>query len=197
LGIPPKMIDLFNTKESELIRKWHHIIEGTKAMRKAQLWTSDAEIGWFAELATQSGRHAIEVGSHAGRSAKAQLMSNSGLHLVCIDNWDDEGAFDAFFENLIDFNDRFTALRGQSHECLDDLSKIYPDSYDYAIIDAGHLYDDVKGDIYFAKKLVKPGGILCGHDYRPNLPQDGVTKAVRECLPGYKNVIDSIWAIKL
>ena len=36
---------------------------------------------------------------------------------------------------------------------------------DLVFIDASHGYDDVKQDIHVALHLIKPGGILCGHDY--------------------------------
>ena len=51
---------------------------------------------------------------------------------------------------------------------------------DLAFLDADHSYDAVRGDIWAWRQVVRPGGILCGHDL--NWP--GVKKAVDEALAG-------------
>jgi len=51
---------------------------------------------------------------------------------------------------------------------------------DAIFIDGQHTYEEVHGDIKQALSLVKPGGILAGHDYEPGYP--GVMRAVNELL---------------
>ena len=54
---------------------------------------------------------------------------------------------------------------------------------DFIYIDACHSYECVRHDIIEAEKIVKPGGIICGHDYYPAGVKEnrfGVGHAVRE-----------------
>jgi predicted O-methyltransferase YrrM len=56
-----------------------------------------------------------------------------------------------------------------------------PHSVDFVFIDAGHTYEAVKADVAAWYPIVKPGGILAGHDYsNPEFP--GVRRAVDELL---------------
>lgn len=67
------------------------------------------------------------------------------------------------------------------------------DSIDVVFIDAIHTYKDCSQDIEYWKKVVKPGGILSGHDFSLNF--FGVVLAVNEKL-GIDNVRigkDSTW----
>lgn len=50
-------------------------------------------------------------------------------------------------------------------------------------IDADHNYEPVKKQIEWAKRLMVPGGVMCGDDYSANWP--GVVKAVNETLPAH------------
>jgi len=51
-------------------------------------------------------------------------------------------------------------------------------SLDYVMLDADHDYESVKKDIAAWLPKVRPGGILCGHDYCAEIP--GVQRAVTE-----------------
>jgi hypothetical protein len=63
---------------------------------------------------------------------------------------------------------------------------------DMVFIDGDHEYEAVKRDILNARKMLKPGGILCGHDFSDAHP--GVMKAVRELVPGFSvGAGASIW----
>ena len=55
-------------------------------------------------------------------------------------------------------------------------------SIDFVYIDAGHTFADVKADIDAWLKIVKPGGILAGHDYTSKRYR-GVKKAVKLRFP--------------
>ena len=54
---------------------------------------------------------------------------------------------------------------------------VVPEPLDFVYIDANHQYDAVKFDILEARKIVKMGGIIGGHDYRA---KGGVSDAVHE-----------------
>jgi predicted O-methyltransferase YrrM len=53
--------------------------------------------------------------------------------------------------------------------------------FDCIFIDGSHDYESVKRDICMWSRLVKKGGILCGHDY--NISHFGVKDAVDELFP--------------
>lgn len=52
------------------------------------------------------------------------------------------------------------------------------ETLDFVFIDARHTYHDLWTDIYLWSKLVKPGGIIAGHDYG------------HESYPGIKQAVD-------
>jgi predicted O-methyltransferase YrrM len=191
-------IDLFNPDRAALLRKWKPLIDTTY---RIFTWTTESELAWLAELASRNSGTYLEIGSYVGKSALVQLKASPSLGVVSLDTWDDEGSFEEYQFNLRRQDDagRVRAIPGASHHGIAKLLLESQTVFDYAFIDGGHLYDDVYGDIIGALKLIKKGGVICGHDYRANLPEDGVTKAVRETLGahGPKNVIDSIWALQL
>ena len=49
-------------------------------------------------------------------------------------------------------------------------------TFDFVFIDAVHEYKDVKEDMAAWHRKVRPGGLLCGHDYS----MDGIGRAVTE-----------------
>lgn len=61
---------------------------------------------------------------------------------------------------------------------------------DLIFIDADHSYESCKADIEAYLPLLRPGGVLCGHDVG-TFP--GVTKAVNEALPDAWVLPDFIW----
>jgi predicted O-methyltransferase YrrM len=83
-----------------------------------------------------------------------------------------------------------TIIRKQS---LDAAIEFEKESVDIVFIDAIHTYKDCKDDINHWLKVVKPNGILSGHDYSTRF--FGVIMAVNELL-GVDNVrigADSTW----
>jgi predicted O-methyltransferase YrrM len=73
------------------------------------------------------------------------------------------------------------------------VNNFQPNSADIVFIDAIHTYKSCKEDIIEWLKIVKPGGILAGHDF--SLSFYGVVLAVTEIL-GIDNIRigkDSTW----
>lgn len=62
---------------------------------------------------------------------------------------------------------------------------------DIVYIDADHSYQHVFADINLALRLVKPSGIICGHDYDHTHP--GVIQAVDEKFPTRRLPAGTIW----
>jgi predicted O-methyltransferase YrrM len=191
------MVDLFSPDKDALIAKWKHVIDIIGPHNK---WDTHFELAWICEAASQQpgllshvARY-LEVGSYMGASMKAALLASPLLCGVTLDTFDDAGTAEAYMDLLHNEtrSGRLQTFQGPSEEGF----KLIKGPFDLAFIDASHLYDGVKADITAALPMMRPGAILCGHDYRPDAPEDGVTKAVRELLPGYKNVADSIWCFK-
>ena len=74
---------------------------------------------------------------------------------------DPERVYKTFCQNLKDFQDCMTILKGPSHE---QILKIPDKSLDICFIDADHRYESVYKDISLCLPKIKRGGIICGHD---------------------------------
>lgn len=168
------------------IDKYRPILDKVK---RVWSWTTEAELAYLCEYA-QGCSHILEIGSYVGKSAKCMLLANPNLKITSFDTWDDEGTHEEYVFNLREFKDRIRYKVGASH---DNLITTSSGMFDGAFVDGGHLYDDVKGDISGVRRVVREGTIIVGHDYRKGLPEDGVTKAVREAFPDATNPVDSIW----
>jgi predicted O-methyltransferase YrrM len=75
-------------------------------------------------------------------------------------------------------HDRLTLWRKTSREAAEMVADA---SQDFVFIDADHRYESVLEDIRLWRPKVKPGGLLCGHDYSGGFP--GVVQAVHESFP--------------
>ena len=166
---------------------------------------SDLELIWLAYQA-YNATSICEVGSWRGRSTRA-LADNTKGTVVAIDTWEGSAnelqqdvilqdknpdwLLNEFLENMKDkTNLRFYRMHSQ------EAALIFPhEEFDFVFLDGSHEYKDIKNDIIMYKPLVKPGGILAGHDYRQ--PWDGVIQAVDELLPTATNPVDDIWSIRV
>jgi predicted O-methyltransferase YrrM len=178
--------------KEHLYGRWREVLEKTKRIWS---WDTSSELAFLCEYATQCDT-ILELGTYVGKSAACMLLANPELRMVCIDLWDDEGTFEEAQFNLRHFEGRVEFVRSDTHSALRSMaSEIIPrDPFCGVFVDAGHLLTDVKGDIELATPLIKPGALWLGHDYRRDLPEDGVTKAVRELITDYENPVDSIWS---
>ena len=72
-------------------------------------------------------------------------------------------------------NPEISLFRGRSELFL----SLLPDSHlDFIYIDGDHRYEGCCADLKLARKKVKRGGVIAGHDYCPQFP--GVMRAVDE-----------------
>ena len=138
----------------------------------------------------------LEIGSYAG--ASAELISYYVGKLICCDLWEEyitpiERANIAYKDFLVtkEMNPNITECKKNSNEFV---KEIQDQTFDMIYIDADHEYNSVKNDISLWFPKVKPGGIICGHDYF----MDGVRIAVDEFF-GKENIKyfkDSSWSYK-
>jgi Methyltransferase domain len=74
---------------------------------------------------------------------------------------------------------RLTVLRGKSKGAL---TAIPDHSVDLAFLDGDHTYDGLKADIEEGLRIVRPGGVLAGHDFTQVSWGGAVQAAVRDML---------------
>lgn len=136
----------------------------------------------------------VELGVYLGQSAAfmAQCIKDSGKKLTfyavdlfkkTVDNDHEdvnEDIFQRFWHNmnLCGVAEFITPLRMSTAEAASyfQAKGIQPD---FVFVDANHTYPYVKADLENYKPLMKPGGVLAGHD----IYFETVRKAVDEILP--------------
>lgn len=125
----------------------------------------------------------VEVGVERAHHACALRKRWNGKLLICVDKWDvnpnyaacDKARHDSSrteaFRNLAQFGGAVEIMEMWS---LDAAKKIEADCLatdklvpplDFVYLDADHSYEAVKADIATWRKLIKPGGIIAGHDW--------------------------------
>lgn len=178
------MLDL---NEPNIRHKWEHLLPEVRHLNK---WDDEQELVWWAEYASHCAR-LLELGAYNGASTKIMCLANPDLKIHVIDLWEDEGTHETFKQALAEeiADGRVTFERTDTVAGLMDLNG----GFDGLLVDAGHLYHHVESDLRLGLPLVKKGVLVCGHDYRINLPDDGVTKAVNERFAKVYNPACSIW----
>jgi SAM-dependent methyltransferase len=184
--------------------------EAADAANKIRGYMSWEELAWLAENA--KGKDVVEVGSWLGRSTKA--IASSAKVVYAVDHWkgtlndptlEEAKTIDPWAEfnhNLgPEINSRKVIPIARGHEEVGPTMTYYDGltldtcpvgPVDMVFIDGDHEYEAVKRDILNAKAMLKPGGLLCGHDFSDAHP--GVMKAVRELVPGFSvGAGASIW----
>lgn len=160
-------------------------------------WMTLSELSWLESVA--SGKDlVIEFGSWRGRSSVAL---GAARKVICVDLFVDQQQETGTGEDILDDflhateweTDDIVPMRGalDDEEFVDALVEGFARSADVVFIDASHDEDSVRRDIEVARKLLKPGGILCGHDYSTAWP--GVVAAVNDLAPGHQRAAESIW----
>ena len=124
-----------------------------------------------------------EIGTHIGSTtiSAASLVKSLKGKYIAVDwfqgspgtygnhYYDSDGGktiFEIFNENIkeANLNDVVTTYNMTS---LDACDQIPDKSLDICFIDADHIYQSVKKDIQAYLPKIKPGGIICGHDFEP------------------------------
>jgi hypothetical protein len=126
-----------------------------------------------------------ELGAHAGKFTEQMLAAFPKLTLYAVDTWAVTPGYESydfptilmhFSKRTAKYADRLIVL---PTDTVDAARNVADASLDFVFIDADHSYEGVARDIDAWRSKVKPGGILCGHDYyHPRFP--GVARAVDE-----------------
>lgn len=153
-------------------------------------WHSTRMVNGLADLCRYipPNSEGAEIGCFAGESTVIFLDEGNVARIHCVDPWNPlyykggqipvaEACFDAI---ATDYPDRVVKHKAASKAVLAQWIK-EGRKLDFIYIDGNHAYGEVKQDIILALKLLKPNGILCGHDYKFR-GSPGVERAVKELL---------------
>lgn len=163
------------------------------------------EMTWIYEAFAKSGTH-IEVGAYCGKSlwmAASGNAKHSPASFIAVDDFSIaqecpgwvRKVFAATAEMIaFQTGHRVQMIEKHSFDAAKELARegVKADS---AFIDGCHHYAECRADIEAYSSLVKPGGILAGHDYWPE--DTGVMDAVNdtgdfETIPGTR-----VWLRKM
>lgn len=140
----------------------------------------------------------IEVGSYAGESAEIFMASGRVAELTCVDSWSGEEneAAELRFNRVAQ---RWQGILKQKAKSPAKAPDYATQSVDFVYIDAGHDYENVMADIKAWRRVVKAGGLICGHDYNPlKGGNGGVVRAVNEIFGGPTMVFeDTSWMVRV
>jgi len=159
-------------------------------------FTSVEGAAYQSVLRSLHDTHAVEIGSHRGRTATlaATVLSGKRVQLHCVDPWPDAEIEAEFVRRMAPFGSAVVRHKGYSADAARKWDRSR--RLGCVFIDGNHSYESVKQDLAAWVPLVSPGGVVCGHDYsRQHFP--GVVKAVDERFGGRVQVRGSFWWVTL
>lgn len=133
-----------------------------------------------------------EIGVFKGRMSR-RLLKRPDLHLIMVDQWEPwatvgpDGHIATFPKEYYDelkvlavAQTDFAAERRKiiHASSIEAAASTEDESLDFVFIDANHSYEYCREDIKVWLPKLKPGGLLCGHDYTKSFA--GVMRAVNE-----------------
>ena len=159
-------------------------------------WTEPATLDYLAGLA-RGGEFAVELGCYMGASARVMLQANPKLHLWTADNFSVFGTkqiSELFLREWID-NGRCELVVGDSGKVAEILPHM-KGKLDFVFVDDGHESKQVLADIRNMWPLLRPGGVMAGHDFE-GPPWNDVALGVLESGIEYTLPVPRLWrAIK-
>lgn len=162
---------------------------------------SQPELNWLEE---QGHRHKtiVEIGVFQGRSTSALCIG--GNRVIAIDSFAGTGKKDIDEEyykvpnyeliarkNLAEFlGNNLTMIKGFSSwpRVIELVRELTGGVIDFLFIDGDHDFIETSQDIMNYGSMIRPGGIISGHDF--HLPS--VRSVVEKLVPGF-DLIETIW----
>lgn len=153
----------------------------------------------------------VELGVKGGTNLRYLLQHHPSLHMTGVDTWEPQPEkgeqyalggrsyskaglprlYDLLVEHIVEkkWKKRCLLLRMTTLEA----AGVVDIRSDFVFIDADHLEDAVRADIEAWKPLVRPGGMLMGHDI--HFP--GVRAAVDDLCHGWQEYDASVWGVRM
>ncbi len=167
------------------------------------------ELAFLAALAAEVPENGsiVEVGAFYGRSTNALACGNATAQITSIDTFEtaqwtdryaqqfmdvpkfDRGAFDTFTKHI----NHLTPIQGFSPDC----ARHWSIPIDMYFEDAIHGNPGFKRNMDFWVSHLKPGGIVCGHDYTRRFPD--IKSEVDHLAQTWNtsvSVVGSLWALR-
>jgi hypothetical protein len=132
-----------------------------------------------------------EIGTEHGRYAEKLCRANPQLKLYCIDPYEvvpyyegyvDKDEVNSYYESAKNRLSQYNCeiLKTTSMEAVKNFE---PNSLDFVFIDGDHRFEFVVNDVIYWSRIVRPGGVVYGHDYTD---QFHVKQAVNAYIDAYK-----------
>ena len=144
---------------------------------------------WFKDLGFTKG---AEIGVYEASYSMTLLRANSKLKLYCIDPWEPlpeygdelrmEIAYQTALKSLQDTHS--VIIRKYSKDAVTDFE---PGSLDFVYIDGDHSLHGASFDIENWSQIVRPGGIVSGHDFEDYWSRYAKNYQVKEAVLEYVN----------
>jgi SAM-dependent methyltransferase len=171
----------------------------------------------FLEAVLPKGGVGAEVGVHKGHFTPVLLEVARPRRLHIIDPWYHLGlewGWGAGDRSTINALTRIIRRHGPAlaegslvlhiGDDLEILPRFEDASFDWLYIDSSHAYEHTVAELRLAERLVRPGGVICGDDWRddPGHPHYGVRRAVEEFAAAsgfglvYADAGDRQWALR-
>lgn len=142
----------------------------------------------FIQMLNERGaRLGVEVGTDHGKYAQQLCEGIPGLKLTCVDpylaytegaNTHTQEEVDQIAQEAVHRLIPYHAFVNKMTS-MEAVKNVQDNSLDFVFIDGNHDYEHVLEDITEWTKKVKPGGIVCGHDYKVDpVNKYGVIEAV-------------------
>lgn len=123
-------------------------------------------------------RVGAEIGVETGKYSEEICRAIPGIKLYCVDPWQ---AYDRYADHVSQsrldnfYNVAVSRLIHMNHfnveiirkTSLEAVKQFEPGSLDFVFIDGNHHFDFVVQDIIAWTPIVRRGGIVAGHDYKP------------------------------
>jgi predicted O-methyltransferase YrrM len=147
------------------------------------------ETAVLAELAADAG-NALDVGSAYGYSAVVLALAGAEVTTVDPHAGENPGTYQVLAGNLAAYGvaDRVNVVVATSQQALPNLEAA---TFGLVFVDGGHDEATVEHDVGWARKLLRPGGILAAHDW-DEATCPGVRAALERVLGPPPRLVDTL-----
>ena len=173
-------------------------------------WMTGEELAWLYDMAHSTMGRILEVGTYCGRSLCALLAGQRDAGrsdgVIGVDTFDGQGTVAEAVVRLNPPETHMAAVRAEvaarslpqpilmAMPSAIAALQFLPGELALVFIDGDHGYGAVRADIARWQPTLRPGGVLCGHDYDPDWPS--VQRAVRDALGEPENPVGSLWMVR-